>query len=170
MLALSDAYELGLALEPKEALAWKHAPAIMEGVSLDGANDRGPALVAGYCRNYQFTMVDYGAYAQVDPSLVMKGKQITIGNVYDINRPGSTKVERVVFGSAGFNEDGTHSSAYTPVWTVVNVTIAADADINSFVQESDIATVNMDKTFTKASPSVVSVTASTTRSTRVVQF
>jgi hypothetical protein len=170
MLALSDAYELGLALEPKGAAAWKHAPAIMEGVTFDGANDKGPALIAAYCRNFQFTLFDYGSSAQIDGSLVTNGKMVTIGNVYDINRPGSTKVERVVFGSAGFEPDGTRNAKYVPVWTVVNVTIAADADINSFGQESDIATVNMDKTFTKAGPSVVSVTASTTRSTRVVQF
>jgi len=56
------------------------------------------------------------------------------------------------------------------VWTVVNVTITADADITSFTQESDIATLNMDKTFSKAGPTVVSVMASTNRSTRVVQF
>ncbi len=168
LAALSDAIELGLALESKGAAAWRHVPAIMEGVTLMGDNP--PAQVTAYCRNYRFTMVDYGSNADVDPSLVMNGKQITIGNVYDLTRPGSTKVERVVFSSGAFNEDGTRSAKYTPAWTIVNVTIAADADINSFAQESDIATVNMDKTFTKAGPTVVSVTASTTRSTRVVQF
>jgi hypothetical protein len=167
LAALSDAYELGLALEPKGAAAWKHAPAIMDGVSLMGEN--APALRSAYCRGYQFTLVDYGVNAEIDPSIVTNGKQIATGNVYDLTRPGSTKVERVVFSSAAFNEDGTRSAKYAPAWTVVNVTITADADIETFAQESDIATVK-DKTFTKAGPTVVSVTASTTRSTRVVQF
>jgi hypothetical protein len=169
LLALSDAYELGIALEPKGASAWRHAPVIMEGVTLDGATDL-PAMRIAYCRGYQFTVVDFGASAEVDASLVTNGKSIAIGYVYDLNRPGSTKVERVVFSSAAFNEDGTRSAKYVPVWTVVNVTITADADINSFAQESDIATANMDKTFTKAGPTVVSVTASMNRSTRAIQL
>ena len=167
--ALADAYELGLAIEPKAPLAWRHSPAIMEGVTLDGAGDL-PALVTGYCRSYRFTVVDFGAAGEIDPSIVTNNKSIAIGYVYDLNRPGSTKVERVVFGSPGFNEDGSRTAKYVPVWTVVNATITADADINTFTKESDIATVNMDKTFTKAGPTVVSVVASTTRSTRAVQF
>lgn len=170
MPALSDAYELGLALEPKAASAWKHVPVIMEGVTLDGAQNGVPAPRIAYCRNYQFTVADFGASANIDASLVTNGKTVAIGYVYDLNRPGSTKVERVVFASPQFNEDGSRSSKYVPIWTIVNVTITADADINSFTQESDIATVNMDKTFTKASPLVVSVTASTNRSTRAIQF
>jgi hypothetical protein len=167
--ALSDAYELGLALEPKAPLAWRHSPVIMEGVTLDGARDL-PAMQTAYCRNYRFTVVDFGAAGEIDGSIVTNNKSIATSNVYDLNRPGSTKVERVVFGSPGFNEDGSRSAKYVQTWTLVNVTIAADADINTFVQESDIATVNMDKTFTKAGPSVVSVTASTTRSTRAIQL
>lgn len=170
MPALSDAYELGLAIEPKAASAWKHVPVIMEGVSFDGAADGLPTSRIAYCRNYQFTVADLGATASVDPALVTNGKTIAIGYVYDLTRPGSTKVERVVFGSPQFNADGSPSAKYVSVWTIVNTTIAADADINSFTQESDIATVNMDKTFTKASPAVVSVTASMNRATRVVQF
>jgi hypothetical protein len=169
LLALSDAYELGLALEPKAASAWKHIPIVMEGVTLEGAQNL-PALRTGYCRNYQFTMADFGPSAEIDAALVTNGKQVAIGYVYDLNRPGSTKVERVVFGSPQFNEDGSRSAKYVPIWTVVNVTIAADADINTFSKESDIATANMDKTFTKSGPTVVTVTASANRSTRAIQF
>jgi hypothetical protein len=169
LLALSDAYELGLALEPRAPLAWRHSPAIMEGVTLVGATDL-PALTTAYCRNYRFTVVDFGAAGEIDPSLVTNGKTVAIGYVYDLNRPGSTKVERVVFGSAAFNEDGTRSNKYVAVWTIVNATITADADINTFTKESDIATLNPDKTFTKAGPTVVSVTASMNRSTRAIQF
>ena len=71
--------------------------------------------------------------------------------MYDLNRPGSTKVERVVFAIAGASTRTARAPPSTcPPGLCVNVTIAADADIDSFVQESDIATVNMDRTFTKA--------------------
>jgi hypothetical protein len=56
------------------------------------------------------------------------------------------------------------------VWTLVNVTVAADADLNLFSQESAIATINMDRTFTKASDKITSIVASTTRTSREVQF
>jgi hypothetical protein len=170
LAALSDAYELGLALEPAAPLAFRHVPMIMEGVTFEEASGDVPAVRGAYCRSYQFTSADFGASAEIDPSIVTNNKQIAIGYVYDLNRPGSTKVERVVFSSAAFNADGTRSAKYAPAWTIVNVTITADADIESFTQESDIATVNMDRTFTKASAAVVSVTASMNRSTRAVQF
>jgi hypothetical protein len=169
MLALSDAYELGLALEPKEPLQWKHAPVVQEGVVLEGASES-VGLRTAYSRGLSFTLADFGDSGTVDPSIVSMGKSITIGNVYEIVKAGSTKVERVVFGSAGFNEDGTPSEKYVGVWTLVNVTVAADADVSLFSKESDIATVNMDRTFTKSSDKVNSIVASTTRTSREVQF
>ena len=85
------------------------------------------------------------------------GKSVTTANVYELVRPGSTKVERVVFGCTGFMPEAGHGEGYTPIYTVVTATITAEADINTFTQESDIATPNMDRTFTKASASVVSL-------------
>jgi hypothetical protein len=169
MLALADAYELGLALEPKEPLQWLHAPVVLEGVVLDGAGD-GMGLKTAYCRGLSFTVADLGEQAVVDPSIVSMGKSITSGNVYEIVRQGSTKVERVIFGSAGFNEDGSRSEKYVGVWTLVNVTITADASIDMFTQESEIATVNMDRSFTKANDKITTIVASTTRTSREVQF
>jgi hypothetical protein len=169
MLALADAYELGLVLEPKEAMKWVHAPVVQEGAVLEGA---GPnvGLHTAYCRGLAFTVADFGEAGTVDPSIVSMGKSITSGNVYEIVKAGSMKVERVVFGSAGFNEDGSRSEKYVGVWTLVNVTVAADADLNLFSQESAIATINMDRTFTKASDKITSIVASTTRTSREVQF
>lgn len=169
MLALSDAYELGIALEPPAAMQWLHAPVVQEGVTLEGAGD-GMGLKTAYCRGLAFTIADLGEQAVVDPSIVSMGKSITTGNVYEIVRQGSTKIERVVFGSAGFNEDGSRSEKYVGVWTLVNVTITADASLDMFTKESEIATVNMDRTFTKANDKITTITASMTRTSREVQF
>lgn len=170
MPALADAYELGLAVEPKEPLKWVHAPAVQEGVVLDGATEAAGMTRTAYCRGLAFTVVDFGEQGTIDPSIVTMGKSVTTSNVYEIVRQGSTKVERVVFGSAGFNEGASRSPKYVGIWTVVAVTITADADINMFTQESEIATVNMDKTFTKANDKITTIVASTTRTSREVQF
>lgn len=169
LLALSDAYELGLALEPKEPLAWVHMPVVQDGVALAEA---GPdvAMRDAYARSLRFTMVDFGEQGNVDASIVTNGKSITTGYVYEIARQGSTKVERVVFGSAGFNPDGTRSPKYAGAWTLVTVSITADADIEMFKQESDIATINMDRTLTKANDKITSLTTTMTRTSREVQF
>lgn len=169
MAALSDAYELGLALEPKEPLQWLHVPVVQEGVVLDGAG-AGVGLRDAYSRGLRFTVADFGDPAVVDPSVVSMGKSITTSNVYEIVRQGSTKVERVVFGSAGFDEGATRGPKYVGVWTLVNVTITADADIEMFKQESDIATINMDKTLTKANDKITNLVVSMTRTSREVQF
>ena len=66
LLALSDAYELGLALEPSAPLAWAHVPVVIEGVTLDGATGEYPTLRTVYCRNYQFTVADFGPNAEID--------------------------------------------------------------------------------------------------------
>lgn len=169
LLALEDAYELGLALEPKEPLAWVHSPAVQEGVELVDAGEQ-VRLRDAYARGLRFTVVDFGEQGTIDPSIVSMGKSITTGNVYEIVRQGSTKVERVVFGSAGFNEDGTRSPKYVGVWTLVTAAVTADADIEMFTQESDIATINMDRTLTKASDKITTLTTTMTRTSREVQF
>lgn len=165
LLALSDAYELGMALEPMEPLAWKHQPIVQDGSVLEGTSDN--ALKTVFVRGVRAVSVDFGENGAV---LTTNGKSVTTANVYELVRPGSTKVERVVFGSMGFTPEAGHGEGYAPVYTVVTATITADADINTFTKESDIATVNMDRTFTKASASVVSVVATTNRFARPVQF
>lgn len=165
--ALSDAYELGLVNEPKKPLAWQHQPIVLDGVVLDGASASIDAARTVFVRAMRANSVSFGADGAV---VTTNGKSVTTGNVYELVRPGSTKVERVVFDSAGFTPEGGRGESYAPVWTVVTVTITADADISTFSKDSDIATVNMDRTFTKASASVVSVVATTNRSARAVQF
>jgi hypothetical protein len=168
MLALSDAYELGLALEPREPLQWVHAPVVQEGVELEGAG--AASMGEGYARGLRWTVADFGEAGVIDPSIVTNGKSVTSANVYELVRQGSTKVERVVFGSVGFNPDGTRSSKYVGVWSLVNVTITADADLEMFKQESDIATINMDRSLTKANDKITALTTTTTRTSREVQF
>jgi hypothetical protein len=165
--ALSDAYELGMAIEPKEPLSWRHHPIVMEGVMLEGATDTSGMIEPLFVRGMRASTVDFGADGEVTPSM---GKSVTTANVYEIVRPGSTKVERVVFGSLGISPEGTRIEGYAPIWTVVTATITADADITMFTKESDIATVNMDRTLTKASPLVVSVVATMNRFARPLQF
>jgi hypothetical protein len=167
LLALNDAYEMGLLIEPKEPLAWKHCPIVSEGVVLEDAPEGLGWTRTAYYRGFALTYVDFGPQGNVVASM---GKSVSTGNVYELVRPGSTKVERVVFATAAFNEDGTRSDTYTPVWTIVTVTIAATADIMTFSQESDIATANMDRTFTKASESVVSVMSTSNRVARPILF
>ena len=167
LLALNDAYEMGLLKEPTEPLAWKHCPLVSDGVVLEEApEDLGWTRTAFY-RGYALSYIDFGLQGSVVASM---GRTVSTGNVYELVKQGSTKVERVVFASAAFNEDGTRSDKYTPVWTIVNVVIAATADPTTFLQESDIATQNMDRTFTKASESVISVTASMNRVARPIMF
>lgn len=165
--ALSDAYEMGLLIEPSEPLAWKHCPIVTDGVELDGAPEGLGWSRTAYYRGFGVTYIDFGAQGNVVASM---GKTVSTGNVFELVRQGSTKVERVVFATAAFNADGTRSDKYTPVWTIVNVTISADADVMLFTQESEIATQNMDKTFTKASDAVISVTASSNRAARPIVF
>jgi hypothetical protein len=167
LLALNDAYEMGLLTEPKEPLAWKHCPLVSDGVVLEEAPEGLGWTRTAYYRGYAINYVDFGGQGSVVASM---GKTVSTGNVYEIVKQGSTKIERVVFATAAFNEDGTRSEKYTPVWTIVNVTVAAAADVMTFAQESDIATQNMDRTFTKASDSVISVTASMNRVARPVMF
>lgn len=167
LLALNDAYEMGLLIQPEMPLAWKHCPLVSDGVALEEAPEGLGWTRTAYYRGYAITYIDFGAQGSVVPSM---GRNVSTGNVYELVKQGSTKVERVVFASAAFNEDGTRSDKYTPVWTIVNVVVAADADMTLFGQESDIATVNMDRTFTKASESVISVTASSNRVARPIVF
>lgn len=168
--ALSDAYELGLLIEPTEPMAWIFSPVVQDGVVLEGAEGEQGNLVTAYARGLAFSMADFGALSFVNPEAVSKGKSIASGNVYEIARQGSTKVERVVFGSAAFNEDGSPSPKYSATWTLVNVSVSSDADITTFTQESDIAVMNMDKTFTKQSDAIVNIVASTTRTSRQIKF
>lgn len=164
--ALSDLYELKKAREPEEPLAWSFGPVLQDGVVLDQA---GPSisLKTAYLRNFAVQYGDFGANGAVVTS---DGKRVTTPNVYELTRPGSTRVERVIFSSSAIDPEGRRAEGYAPIWTLVNVVITADADINSFKQESDVVTVNADKSLTKAGPTVVSVTTSTTRSSRPVQF
>lgn len=167
LLALNDAYEMGLLKEPTEPQAWKHCPLVSDNVVLEEAPEGLGWTRTAYYRGYAITYVDFGAQGNVVASM---GKTVSTGNVYEIVKQGSTKIERVVFASGAFNEDGTRSEKYTPVWTIVNVVISSMADPTTFVQESDIATQNMDRTFTKASDAVISVTASMNRVARPIMF
>jgi hypothetical protein len=165
--ALNDAYEMGLMTEPSEPRAWKHCPLVSDGVVLEEAPEGLGWTRTAYYRGYALTYVDFGGQGNVVASM---GRSVSTGNVYEIVKQGSTKIERVVFASAAFNEDGTRSEKYTPVWTIVNVVISSMADPTTFVQESDIATQNMDRTFTKASDAVISVAASMNRVARPIMF
>jgi hypothetical protein len=167
LAALSDAYEMGLLIEPSAPLAFKHGPVVSQGVVLEEAPPGVGTAHMAYYRESAVEYLDFGAQGDVVATM---GKNISAGNVYELVRPGSTKVERVVFASAAFKEDGTRSDKYTPAWTIITVTIGAMTDITTFVQESDIGTQNMDKTFTKASDAVVSITATQNRAARPIVF
>lgn len=167
LLALSDAYELGLALEPEAPSAWRYQPVVLEGAQLEGASEAVGTPVTMFARGMRVTGLWFGADGEVVSS---NGKSVSTGNVYELVRPGSTKVERVVFGAQGFDEAGGRVEGYAPVFTVVTATIAADADIATFTRESDIATVNMDRSLTKASSSVISVVATMNRVARPAKF
>jgi len=166
--ALNDAIDLGLVRDPRAADFWVNLPVVTPGVELT-SSDGNRAPQRAFYKNQEILHHAFDDHEGRFPYVA--GTSILAGNVYDILKPGSPGVARVIF-SQPLERDGVKNPQYSPQWMLYTVTLQAlpgdmvgqdETDIQSWMKESDIVNVNATTNApTKKHPRVASVVASTT--------
>jgi hypothetical protein len=162
--ALDDAIDIGIVEEPSEASYWFNCPVVAKGVALDVAGDEPLPPDAAFYRGTRIHCMDLaqqeGEFSTDVPP--------TVANVYELRRKGDSFGLRVVFSIAP-RTDGVRSPEYSPVWKLVKVTLASDANLEDYTRVSDFAAMD-GNAVVPANDSVLAIKPSTTIVNRPLRF
>jgi hypothetical protein len=136
--ALDDAIDIGIVKEPNEAAIWVNCPVVAKGVSLDVGGSAPVAPSDVFYRGVLGHCVDFAA----QEGEFARETNPTVANVYELSRRGDAVGLRVIFSIAPKGEGGVRAKDYTPLWKVVNVTLASDASLEDYTKVSDFAVFN----------------------------
>lgn len=152
--ALSDAIDMRLVLEPQAPRWWVNAPVVSAAVEAVTSADEVVERPTAHYRNMQVTYLSFGAH---EGRLEFADRRVKAQNVYELKRQGEERVAQVVFAQAMLDDAGALNPRYAPAWRVVNVVLAAEADLTVFTRERDLVTIDDEGELHPASELVVSV-------------
>ncbi|HEX5657844.1 MAG TPA: hypothetical protein VFX59_11645, partial [Polyangiales bacterium] len=176
--AFNDAIDLGLITDPTggNATYWVDHP-ITTGIEvplIGGVNDQRRLAF------YRGTSVWYETMEpQEGPNPFDGVMPVVTNNVYEIVKPNTTAVLKVIFAQPLRGPDGTRNLKYTPAWLQVTVTLevpkdvappgdaaalsaAYDAALAKLTKESDLVTVGMNNALTVVDTKLVRSAVATT--------
>lgn len=168
--ALYDAMEMKLVQDPLPASAWFNAPVVNRDVLLSFANSsRVPAnaYYKGTVLQYHQFLDQEGEFPGTTPP--------TPGYAYEITKPGTSGVAKLIFSQPFLGSDGVRNPAYSPQWMQVTVALKTnlppeqiDAELASWDSDDDIVmyTGPMNTPVAKTGTAVSTVTVTTNRLNR----
>lgn len=156
LAALEDAVTLGLVLEPEPTTSYLHMPILAPDVTIEvggGAEPAAPDDVV-YYRGLavpRFVLgADAGPYTLPGTSTVLKN-----GRVYRLRKASDATFAETILSTPRRDSMGAPSAAYTPLFRVVNVTMASSYAAGTAKAESDLFTV----TSTTITPNNAAITS-----------
>ena len=157
--ALSDAIEIGLVAETPADELYLHLPVVTQDVSLEKPTGSLAQTKSAFYRGTRVRYLDFGPWGAVPA----REGRLNTANAYQVVRDGEMKPERIVLDNAPMYADGVATKGYTPLLYLATVVVSAEADMEAFVDATDLVMEDDSGKLAPAQESVLSVEVSRDR-------